>query len=81
MLKSANKNAESSNYHTRQLGRIQAAVGGIPLAMGISNGQTILTVSVLAILITAPIGALAIELSYQKLLIKGQENVLKKKES
>lgn len=49
---------------------VQAAIGGIPLAVGLANGQLMLTVAVLTILITAPIGALAIDHSYQKLLKK-----------
>ena len=52
---------------------VQAAIGGIPLAMGFACGETILTVAVLAIVITAPLGAFAIDLLYKKLLIK-QEN-------
>ncbi len=47
---------------------VQAAIGGIPLAMGLSCGDTILTVAVLSILISAPLGAILIELSYKKLL-------------
>lgn len=47
---------------------VQAAIGGLPLAMGLSCGITVLTVSVIAILITAPLGAFAIDLSYKKLL-------------
>lgn len=47
---------------------VQAAIGGIPLALGFSCGETVLTVAVLAIVITAPIGAFAIDLSYKKLL-------------
>ena len=49
---------------------VQAAIGGIPLAMGLSCGQTVLTVSVIAIMITAPLGAFAIDLTYKKLLSK-----------
>ncbi len=49
---------------------VQAAIGGMPLAMGFLCGETILTVAVLAIVITAPIGAFAIDLSYKKLLDK-----------
>jgi NhaP-type Na+/H+ or K+/H+ antiporter len=45
---------------------VQASVGSIPLALGISNGNTMLTVSVLAILITAPIGAYLIDLTSSK---------------
>ena len=37
---------------------VQAAIGGVPLAMGLSCGHIVLTVAVLAILITAPLGAL-----------------------
>lgn len=49
---------------------VQAAIGGIPLALGFSCGETVLTVAVLAIVITAPLGAFAIDLSYKKLLAK-----------
>ncbi|MGN0598324.1 MAG: cation:proton antiporter [Oscillospiraceae bacterium] len=49
---------------------VQAAIGGIPLAMGFACGETVLTVAVLAIVLTAPIGAFAIDLSYKKLLSK-----------
>ena len=47
---------------------VQAAIGGLPLAMGLSCGNIVLTVSVLAILITAPLGAFAIDLTYKRLL-------------
>ena len=49
---------------------VQAAIGSVPLAMGLSCGPIILSVAVLAILITAPLGALGMDLSYQKLLTK-----------
>ena len=49
---------------------VQAAIGSIPLSMGLSSGNTILTVAVLSILITAPLGAFAIDISYKKLLKK-----------
>lgn len=47
---------------------VQAAIGGIPLALGFPCGDTILTVAVLAIVLTAPLGAFAIDLSYKKML-------------
>jgi len=47
---------------------VQAAIGGIPLAMGLSCGNKVLTVAVLAIVITAPLGAFLIDLTYKKLL-------------
>lgn len=47
---------------------VQAAIGGIPLSMGLACGDVVLTVAVLAIVITAPLGAFAIDLSYKKLL-------------
>lgn len=50
---------------------VQAAIGGLPLAMGLACGQIVLTVSVIAILITAPLGAFAIDLTYKKFLQKG----------
>lgn len=49
---------------------VQAAIGGIPLSMGFACGQTVLTVAVLAIVLTAPAGAFAIDISYKKLLSK-----------
>ena len=49
---------------------VQAAIGSIPLSMGLPSGNTILTVAVLSILITAPLGAFAIDISYKKLLKK-----------
>ena len=47
---------------------VQAAIGGVPLAMGLACGQVVLTVAVVAILVTAPLGALAIDLSFRRLL-------------
>ena len=47
---------------------MQAAIGGLPLAMGLSCGETVLAVAVLSILITAPLGALLIDASYRTLL-------------
>ena len=49
---------------------VQAAISSIPLSMGLSSGETILTVGVFAILFTAPIFAKLIDFSYKKLLIK-----------
>ena len=47
---------------------VQAAIGSIPLTMGLSCGNTVLTVAVLSILITAPLGAFFIDLLYKNLL-------------
>lgn len=47
---------------------VQAAIGSVPLSMGLSCGNIVLTVAVLAILITAPLGAFLIDLTYKKLL-------------
>ncbi|MDO4474331.1 MAG: cation:proton antiporter [Eubacteriales bacterium] len=49
---------------------VQAAIGGIPLSLRFACGDTILTVAVLAIVLTAPLGAFAIDLSYKKVLKK-----------
>lgn len=54
---------------------VQAAIGGMPLALGFGCGEAVLTVAVLAIVLTAPLGAFAIDLSYKKLL-KQEENVI-----
>lgn len=50
---------------------VQAAIGGIPLSLGLACGEIILTVAVLAIVLTAPAGAFAMDLSYKKFLKKG----------
>lgn len=47
---------------------VQAAIGGIPLSLGLGCGDMVLTVAVFAIVLTAPLGAFAIDLSYKKLL-------------
>lgn len=47
---------------------VQAAIGGLPMAMGLLCGKIVLTVAVLAIFITAPLGAFLIDATYQKLL-------------
>ncbi len=49
---------------------VQAAIGGLPLAMGLASGEIILTAAVTSIIITAPIGALLVDRSYKKLLTK-----------
>lgn len=50
---------------------VQAAIGSVPLAMGLPCGQIVLSVAVLAILITAPLGALGIDVTYKRLLNRG----------
>lgn len=52
---------------------VQAAIGGLPLAMGLACGEIVLTVSVISILITAPLGAFGIDLMYKRLLSKKLE--------
>ncbi len=47
---------------------VQAAIGGIPLAMGFASGDIVLTVAVVAILITAPVGSFLIERLYKSCL-------------
>lgn len=51
---------------------VQAAIGAIPLTMGLACGQIILTAAVLSILITAPIGAFLIDILYKKLLVENK---------
>ena len=51
---------------------VQAAIGSIPLSLGLSCGNMVLSVAVLGILITAPLGALGIDRSYKKLLTKAE---------
>lgn len=52
---------------------VQAAIGSVPLSMGLSCGNIVLTVAVLAILITAPLGAFLIDLTYKKLLLRDEK--------
>lgn len=49
---------------------VQAAIGSIPLASGLNCGELVLTVAVIAILLTAPIGAFLIDYSYKRLVEK-----------
>ncbi len=49
---------------------VQAAIGGLPLAYGLACGDIVLTVSVIAMMLTAPLGAFAIDLTYRKFLEK-----------
>lgn len=53
---------------------VQAAIGSVPLAMGLPCGQIVLSVAVLAILITAPLGAIGMDLTYKKLLTREEVN-------
>lgn len=53
---------------------VQAAIGSIPLAMGLPCGKIVLTVAVLAILITAPLGAFGVDMTYKWLLQKEAEH-------
>jgi Zn-dependent M28 family amino/carboxypeptidase len=50
---------------------VQAAIGAVPLSMGLACGNLVLTAAVLAILITAPVGAAVIDSTYKKLLKYG----------
>lgn len=53
---------------------VQAAIGTIPMAMGLACGSLVLTVAVISILLTAPFGALCVDNLYQKLLTKDLSN-------
>lgn len=52
---------------------VQAAIGSVPLAMGLPCGQIVLSVAVLSILITAPLGAAGMDLTYDKLLVRSED--------
>lgn len=47
---------------------VQAAIGSVPLAAGLACGQIVLSVAVLAIIVTAPLGAIGIDCTYKRLL-------------
>lgn len=53
---------------------VQAAIGSIPLTMGLPCGKIVLTVAVLAILITAPLGAFGVDMTYKRLLEKRKQS-------
>lgn len=57
---------------------VQAAIGSVPLAMGLACGDIVLTAAVVAILLTAPLGAFAIDMTYKKLLNGGKFDLLNK---
>ena len=52
---------------------VQAAIGSVPLALGLPCGKIVLSVAVLSILITAPLGAIGMDLTYRKLLANKDE--------
>lgn len=52
---------------------VQAAIGGVPLAIGLPCGRLVLCVAVLSIVLTAPLGALGMDYSYQKLVSKSTQ--------
>ncbi|MFI3175059.1 MAG: cation:proton antiporter [Bacillota bacterium] len=49
---------------------VQAAIGSVPLAMGLPVGELIFTISVMAIVVTAPLGAIGMDLLYRKCLVR-----------
>ena len=49
---------------------VQAAIGSIPLSMGLNCGNLVLTIAVLSIMITAPFGAICVDNLYKRLLQK-----------
>ena len=53
---------------------VQAAIGSVPLSLGLPCGKLVLTVSVAAIIITAPLGAFGMDMTYKKFLKKSGEN-------
>lgn len=54
---------------------VQAAIGSLPLTMGLPCGQIVLTIAVLSILITAPLGAFSIDAMYKHLLARESKNI------
>lgn len=52
---------------------VQAAIGSVPLSLGLPCGNIVLSVAVLSILITAPLGAIGMDLSYKKLLTHSEK--------
>jgi solute carrier family 9B (sodium/hydrogen exchanger), member 1/2 len=59
---------------------VQAAIGAVPLAAGVASGEVILAVAVLSILLTAPLGAIGIIISGEKILDYGEQSPYKFKD-
>ncbi len=53
---------------------VQAAIGSVPLSLGLPCGKIVLSIAVLSIIITAPLGAIGMDLSYKKLLNKEKQS-------
>ena len=53
---------------------VQAAIGTIPLSMGLACGNVVLTAAVVSVLLTAPFGAICVDTSYKKLLSRDEKN-------
>ena len=56
---------------------VQAAIGSIPLSLGFASGEIILVIAVLSILITAPLGAIGMDMTYKKFLSQSDAGVCK----
>ena len=54
---------------------VQAAIGSVPLAAGLPCGKIVLSVAVMAIIITAPLGAFGMDATYKKVLTRGTDAV------
>lgn len=54
---------------------VQAAIGSVPLSLGLPCGKIVLSVAVLSILITAPLGAIGMDLSYKRLLTEKKDSL------
>lgn len=53
---------------------VQAAIGSVPFSLGLPCGKLVLSVALLSILVTAPLGAIGMDLSYRKLLNRSRQN-------
>ena len=60
----------AKNVSLKTVNMIRAAIGSVPIALGLPCGPLVLSVAVLAILITAPLGAIGMDAGYKKLLSK-----------
>ena len=55
---------------------VQAAIGGLPLALGLASGELILSIAVISILLTAPLGAIAMDAAYKPLLTSNNRQAI-----
>ena len=78
LTKSDLNNGEKLFIGISTLGKatVQATLGPLVVALGVQNGETILSIAVMAILVMAPVATIAIEFTYRKLLVQAETSLM-----